>query len=172
VCGARGSRSARQSERTRRRDDHRAERGAWQSFLAVRKEARPCLPRSPFAGRSRNAAVQFSCAVLIFAHFLDDGGLAAGSRRAVMPARRGSLHPSPARREHAVPAPITPPPNGVVVEVTDQSLFGLRVAGRRPFCAAPMPSQKRWLPMVATRRLVLHRRCKCLPAERVQLPMP
>jgi Multicopper oxidase len=40
------------------------------------------------------------------------GGLAPVPQRAVMPARRGCLYPSPAPREHAVPAPATPPQLG------------------------------------------------------------
>jgi len=43
-------------------------------------EGGPTLPSAiTLAGRSRNAATQFSSAVLIFFHFLDNGGLAQGS---------------------------------------------------------------------------------------------
>jgi hypothetical protein len=76
-------------------------------------EGGPTLPSAiTLAGRSRDAAVQFSSAVLIFVHFLDDGGLAAASAAPVLARLRAdSLNPSQARREHAV-APIAPPPNG------------------------------------------------------------
>jgi hypothetical protein len=88
-------------------------------------EGGPTLPSAiTLASVSRNAAVQFSPAALNFGHFgrllrevclqtWAGGGLAAVSRRAVMPACRGSL----TRRQPGASLPVfkggTPAPNGV-----------------------------------------------------------
>jgi hypothetical protein len=88
-------------------------------------EGGPTLPSAITLGSvSRNAAVQFSPAALNFGHFgrllrevclqtWAGGGLAAASRRAVMPACRGSL----TRRQPGASLPVfkggTPAPNGV-----------------------------------------------------------